>query len=108
MRHLFFGYPQLYVSQVRSGPLWPTQVEALRTLYLAPFTPVLSVAAVWVSPFTEEFTAGAWLLMLARFAAVVAAVVLIAMWRRRPFRAVLVVGAYVPLTVGLAAAGLGN
>lgn len=54
----------------------------------------------------EEFTPMAWALTLARFVLVCALVVLVVVWRRRPERLVAVVGVYVLVALGLAAAGL--
>jgi hypothetical protein len=37
-QYLFFGLPQVYVRQVKSGILWPDQWTELRILYLSPLT----------------------------------------------------------------------
>jgi hypothetical protein len=45
-QYLFFGYPQIYVDQVRSGPFWPSQSSALAALYAAPVYSVVSLYLV--------------------------------------------------------------
>ncbi|HLA80260.1 MAG TPA: hypothetical protein VJP78_01335, partial [Thermoleophilia bacterium] len=73
-QYLFFGYPQLYVSQVKSGLLWPSQLERLGRMYLSPVTGVGSGYVVWVYPFIEEYSLGTWLLWIGRFVLLVAAI----------------------------------
>ncbi len=105
-QYLFFGLPQIYVSQVKTGGFWPDQRTDLGTLYVSPATALLALYFVWALPFMEEFTSLAWALMVARFVLICAAVILVIVWRKRPGRLVMVAGLYVLVAVGLAAAGL--
>jgi hypothetical protein len=98
-QYLFFGYPQLYLSQVKTGPWWPSQASDLRALYLSPVVPVTSLFLVWIFPFMEEFEIGVWLRMIARVAVVVGAVILAVRWRKRPARLVAVIGTYLVVAV---------
>jgi hypothetical protein len=81
-QYLFFGYAQLYVRQVKSGALWPSQVAGLRLLYLSPVTTLASVYLAFVLPFMEEFSLAAWFLILARFVVVLGAVAAVVRWLR--------------------------
>ena len=105
-QYLFFGYPQLYVRQLKGAVLWPTQVERLYRLYLAPFTGLTSVYLVWAFPFMEEFSPGAWLLLLARLVLLILAVAAAGYGRKRaqPGAAAYVwaVGLYALLAIVLA------
>jgi hypothetical protein len=109
-QYLFFDQPQLYVSQVRSGLFWPSQVERLKTLYLSPFTGFGSLYLVWVYPFMEEYSLVSWLFLMARFLLVCAAVAAAGIWRKRDARwtpgIVWVTGAYALSAVVLAAFSL--
>jgi len=40
--HLFFGYPQIYVYQVKGRGLWPDQLIKMREFYLSPFTSLIA------------------------------------------------------------------
>ncbi len=106
-QYLFFGYPELYVSQVRSGTFWPAQLDRLRTLYLAPVSSVGVVYLVWDYPFMEGYNLGSWLLVVARFILVAATLAALTLWLRRRARralfAVVIVGVYVLLALLLAA-----
>ncbi|MBE0431300.1 MAG: hypothetical protein IBX67_05690 [Dehalococcoidia bacterium] len=81
-QYLFFGLPQVYVRQVKTGALWPDQINGLRILYLSPFTAFSSLWLMVSYPFMEEFTVAYYLLMLAQSALIVATVVYCV--RRRP------------------------
>lgn len=81
-QYLFFGYPQLYIRQVKTGALWPDQVTGLRILYLSPFAAFLSPWYVFSYPFMEEFPPGYYLLMIAQSVLIVAMVVYCV--KRRP------------------------
>jgi hypothetical protein len=102
-QYLFFGYPQLYVSQARSGLLWPSQEERLGRMYLSPVTGVGSLYVVWVYPFIEEYSLGTWLLWIGRLVLLVAAIAGIVFWRRKTPRRipglVALVGLYALLSV---------
>lgn len=105
-QYLFFGYPQLYVSQVKTGLFWPSQISAMRTLYLAPASSVVALYAIFALTFMEEFTIAGWLVALGGAVLVVAALVLIVLWRRRPVRIVLLVAGYMLAAVLLAIPGV--
>jgi len=65
-QYLFFGLPQVYVRQVRSGLLWPDQWSGLRVLYLSP---VETLAAPIQIPFlvrSDSFTYGILAVLVAR------------------------------------------
>jgi hypothetical protein len=105
-QYLFFGYPQLYVSQVKAGLLWPSQIGRLGRLYLTPFVSLVSVCWVWMLPFAEEYSLSSWLLGIGRFVLVVVAVAAAIIWRRKRKAwtpgVVWVAGIYVLLTLAFA------
>lgn len=108
--YLFFGRPQLYVSQVRSGALWPSQIERLGTLYAAPLTAVAGFYLVGAFPFMEEYSGVAWALVIARLLVLCAAVALAVLYRRSRRRwmpgLIWVVGGYLVVAVFLAVPSL--
>jgi len=81
-QYLFFGYPQLYIRQVRTGALWPDQVTGLRILYLSPLTALLSLWYMFAYPFMEEFSPGYYALMIVQSVLIVAVIAYCI--RRRP------------------------
>jgi len=105
-QYLFFGYPQLYVSQVKNGFLWPSQVERLKRLYRAPLATLGSVYLVWAYPFMEEYSLRAWILVLARFLLLCSTAAAAGLWRKRRSvwlpGAVWAVGIYALTAIGLA------
>jgi hypothetical protein len=105
-QYLFVGYPQIYLSQVKTGALWPDQKRDPASLYLAPVTSLASIYFVWAFPFLEEFSLGGWLLLVARFLLTCVCLVLGLAWRRRPIRPVGMLGFCLIAAVGLSAAGL--
>lgn len=109
-QYLFFGRPQLYVSQVRHGVLWPSQIARLKNLYAAPLTAVGAVYLVGAFPFMEEFSGGTWALWIARLVVVCGAVAGAVWYRRRRWRwasgIVWIAGGYLLATVALAVPGL--
>lgn len=105
-QYLFFGHPQIYVSQIKTGTLWPDQRTDLGRLYLSPVTSFASLYLVWALPFMEEFAYDTWSLVLARFCLACVFVLLAVVWRRTPRRLPFVVGLYLLGALGLAAAGL--
>jgi hypothetical protein len=109
-QYLFFGRPQVYVSQVKTTLFWPSQIHRLETLYLSPFVTVASVYWVWMLPYAEEYSLSSWLLVIARFVLLVVAVAAALLWRRRRHAwtpgLIWVVGIYVLLAVALAVPGL--
>jgi len=76
-QYLFFGLPQVYVRQVKTGLLWPDQWTGMRVHYLSPLE---SLAAPLQIPYlvrSDSFTWGMLAILLARcglIAATVAAV----------------------------------
>ena len=105
-QYLFFGHPQIYVSQIKTGALWPDQRTDLGSLYLSPVTSFASLYLVWALPFMEEFAYDTWSLVLARFCLVCAFMAISIVWRRASRRLPVVVGVYLLGALGLAAAGL--
>lgn len=81
-QYLFFDYPQLYISQVKTGALWPDQITELRILYLSPFTAFLSLLYIFWYPFMEEFSRGHYFVMIAQSVFIVAMIVFFL--KRRP------------------------
>ena len=80
-QYLFFGLPQIYVRQVKSGLLWPDQWSELRVLYLSPAE---TLAAPVQIPFllrSDGVTLRVIAVMLARCALIAATAVTI--FRRR-------------------------
>jgi len=80
-QYLFFGLPQVYVRQVKTGLLWPDQWTGLRVLYLSP---VETLAAPLQLPFlvrSDSFTFRTFAILLAR-CALVAGVIVLAVRRR--------------------------
>ena len=110
-QYLFFDdYKEVYVSQVKTGALWPSQISGVEKLYLSPFTNFATIYWVVASRFDETYSLGSWLLTLARFLLIVAAVAAALVWRRRTGRwvpgLVWVVGGYVLVAVFLGIPGL--
>ncbi|MBN1629699.1 MAG: hypothetical protein JW990_08045 [Thermoleophilia bacterium] len=108
-QYLFFGHPQLYVSQVKSGLWWPRQVELIGALYAAPITAFSAFYLVGALPFMEEYSAGAWALTIGRFLLICAAIVVLACYRKQKQHwlpgIIWVVGVYVLVSTGLAVPG---
>ena len=48
-QYLFFDLPQLYISQVRTGWLWPDQVTGLTILYSSPATTLFAPISLLMS-----------------------------------------------------------
>jgi len=48
-QYLFFGLPQVYVRQLKPGPLWPDQVSELPLLYGSPATTLLAPVATVIA-----------------------------------------------------------
>jgi hypothetical protein len=55
-QYLFFDLPQLYISQIKNGVLWPDQLTELRVLYMSPVNSLLSPLQLPLYAFTEEFS----------------------------------------------------
>jgi len=75
-QYLFFGLPQVYVRQVKTGLLWPDQRTELRVLY---FSPLETLAAPLQLPFllrSDSFTYRTFAVLLARCALVAGTIVL--------------------------------
>jgi len=109
-QYLFFGYPQLYLTQVKSGLLWPSQVGRLGTLYWSPLATLTAVYWVWLYPFSEEYTLNSWLFLVARLLLFCVAVIIAATLRRRNGRwlpgLLWVLGLYALAAVALAVVDL--
>jgi len=72
-QYLFYGLPQVYVRQVKSGLLWPDQWTELRVLYLAPPATLAAPIQAVMLIRAEEFTAMLFAVLIARSILVVAA-----------------------------------
>jgi len=59
-QYLFFGLPQVYVRQVRTGVLWPDQWTGMRVLYLSPLE---TLAAPLQLPFLLRSDSFTWRLL---------------------------------------------
>jgi len=59
-QYLFFGLPQVYVRQVKTGALWPDQWTGMRVLYLSPLS---TVAAPLQLPFLVRSDGFTWRLL---------------------------------------------
>jgi len=109
-QYLFFGWPQVYASQVKTTLLWPSQIHRLEELYLSPFVTVASVYWVWMLPFAEEYSVSSWLLVIARFVLLCAAIAAALVWRRKRQAwtpgIIWVAGVYVLLAIVLAVPSL--
>jgi hypothetical protein len=92
--YLFFGYPQLYISQVKTGALWPTQIIELRILYLSPLTAFLSLVYIFRYPFMEEFSLNHYFVMIAQSVLIVAMIVFLLKRHQTGQRLALVLLAY--------------
>lgn len=82
-QYRFFGLPQVYVRQVKSGLLWPDQWSELRVLYLSPFE---TLAAPVQIPFilrSDDLTPQILVVLLGRCALIAITVALIVRRRLR-------------------------
>ena len=85
-QYLFFGLPQVYTRQVKTGLLWPDQWTELRVLYLSP---VATLAAPIQIPFlirSDSFTYTILAVLVARSILVGLAVYAVIRSRRSPRR----------------------
>ncbi len=85
-QYLFFGLPQVYTRQVKTGLLWPDQWTELRVLYLSP---VETLAAPIQIPFlihSDSFTYTIMAVLVARTILVGLAVYALIRSRRSPRR----------------------
>ncbi len=74
-QYLFFGYPQVYVRQVKEGIFWPDQTTGMKTLYQSPVTSLFAPAFVWYFPFTEEYSSRMFLVLLTKTLLIVSTVI---------------------------------
>ena len=82
-QYRFFGLPQVYVRQVKSGLLWPDQWSELRVIYLSPFE---TLAAPLQLPFilrSDGLTPRILVVLLARCGLIALTAALIAKKRLR-------------------------
>ncbi len=95
-QYLFFGKPQIYVSQVKKGLFWPDQKTEARILYESPFSSFASLLFVWAFPFMEEFSLLPFLVLVFKTILVVAVSVLMTRSARKrdPKRLLLLFLAY--------------
>ena len=107
-QYLFFGLPQVYVRQVKTGLLWPDQWSGLRVLYLSP---VETLAAPIQIPFlirSDSFTYGMLAVLVARCLLIASAVFLVVRKRLRGSRLVAALMAYAVVAILLSVPILGN
>jgi hypothetical protein len=74
-QYLFFGYHQLYISQIKNGIFWPDQITELRTLYISPLTAFSSLLFLFWYPFMEEFSPDNYFVMVVQSFIIVATIV---------------------------------
>jgi hypothetical protein len=107
-QYLFFGLPQVYVRQVKTGLLWPDQWSGLRVLYLSP---VETLAAPIQIPFlirSDSFTYGLLAVLVARCLLVASTLFLVVRKRLRGGRLVAALMAYAVVAILLTVPFLGN
>ncbi len=80
-QYLFFGPPQIYVRQLKSGILWPDQATELRILYLSPLTTILAPIELPLLLRSESLSARTAGTLLARCALLIATIIFVV--RRR-------------------------
>ncbi len=73
-QYLFFGPPQIYVRQLKSGVLWPDQATELRILYVSPVTTVLAPIQLPLQLRSESLSARTVGTLLARCALLIATI----------------------------------
>jgi len=93
-QYLFFGYHQLYISQIKSGVLWPDQVTEMKILYLSPFTAFTSLAGIFWYPFSEEYSLSNYLAMIAQAMLIIILVILSIKTRARKRSLILIILTY--------------
>jgi len=107
-QYLFFGLPQVYVRQAKTGLLWPDQWSGLRVLYLSPAE---TLAAPIQIPFlvrSDSFTLGFLAVLVARCLLVASTVFLVVRKRLRGGRLVAALMAYAGVAILLTVPILGN
>ena len=107
-QYLFFGLPQVYVRQVKTGLLWPDQWSGLRVLYLSP---VETLAAPIQIPFlvrSDSFTRGFLAVLVARCLLIAVTVILVVRKRLRGSLLVAALMAYAIAAILLTVPILGN
>ena len=80
-QYLFFGPPQIYVSQLKSGTFWPDQIAELRVLYLSPVTTTFAPIQIPFLLRSDSLSARTIGTLLARCAFLIATIIFVA---RRP------------------------
>jgi hypothetical protein len=96
-QYLFFGRPQVYVRQVKDGPLWPDQRTELRILYLSPIHSLSSPVVAAQLPRSEEFTPGRFAVALLKSLVIGATALYLVRLRRAPMNACLTLASYICL-----------
>jgi len=107
-QYLFFGKPQVYIRQVKTGMLWPDQVTELKILYLSPVT---TLAAPFQLPFlirSEEMTGRVLAVLLARLTLVAVMAVIVIRRAKRKEDVLVPVLAYAVITILVTAPILGH
>jgi hypothetical protein len=93
-QYLFFGYDQLYISQIKTGALWPDQITELKILYLSPFTAFTSLMGIFWYPFSEEYSLRNYLAMIAHAMLIVTLIILSIKTRARKRSLTLIILTY--------------
>jgi len=80
-QYLFFGPPQIYVRQVKTGILWPDQATELRIMYLSPVTTILAPIQIPLLLRSDSLSTRTIATLLARCALLLATIIFVV--RRR-------------------------
>lgn len=75
-QYLFFGYDQLYISQIKAGLLWPDQITELKILYISPFIAFTSLVKIFSYHFSEEYSLKNYLAIIAQSILIVTLIIL--------------------------------
>jgi hypothetical protein len=92
-QYLFYGLPQVYVRQVKTGLLWPDQWTELRILYLSPLETLAAPVQALFIVRAEEFTIRTFMVLLTRCTLIAGAAwaIVAGRLRRRRLAAVLLI-----------------
>jgi len=95
----YMSMPQYYVRQIKGPILWPDQVTELKLLYLAPILRLIDPPFVVLFPFMEEFTLRTYLILIVQTIVIITTVYLIVKNRHNPRNRILIMLAYILLTM---------
>ena len=97
--YIFFGLPQVYLWQIKGTLLWPDQTTALKLLYQAPIARLTALYYVVAFPLMDEFTLRHYVAFIAQTVLIVATIVLAVKKREDKWNLLLIVLAYILLTM---------